>query len=139
MGSEMVLDSRQQECCSGFTLIEALVALAVATILLASIGSLVAGNIRGVARIEQHLSLSETLRAVEAGLPDRDSLVGEPLSGEMQGKNWAVEFVPYQADVLNPRAAAIWVPQQIMITVKGPTGATLQIQTIRLAKKTGGL
>jgi len=46
---------------AGFTLIEILVALAVAALALAAIGSLMAGNIRGSGRIEQHIVLVETL------------------------------------------------------------------------------
>src|SRR6202023_259075 len=46
---------------AGFTLIEALVALAVTAASLAAIGLLVAGNIRGSGRIEHNLRLVQTL------------------------------------------------------------------------------
>ena len=61
--------AEDRNASAGFTLIEALVALAVAAVCLTAIGSLMAGNIRGSGRIEQHLGLVETLRAVETGLP----------------------------------------------------------------------
>jgi general secretion pathway protein I len=121
---------------AGFTLIEALVALAVAAITLTAIGSLMAGNIRGSGRIEQHLGLVETLRAVETALPDRTSLSLGTLSGEMRGQAWSVDSAPYPSDFVNPRTP-LWTPQTVMITVRSPSGATLQLETIRLGRRTG--
>ncbi len=125
-----------QSSRAGFTLIEALVTLAVAAISLAAIGLLVAGNIRGSGRIEQHLALVETLRAVETGLPDRTGLAAGTLSGEMHDQTWSVDIAPYLGDFVNPRAARFWIPQTIVITVQSPTGAALQLETVRLAKRT---
>jgi general secretion pathway protein I len=122
---------------AGFTLIEALVALAAAAISLSAIGALVAGNIRGSGRIEQHIGLVETLRAVETGLPDRISLSTGTLSGEMHGQVWSVDIAPFPGDFVNPRAAQVWTPQRIVIEVQSPSGAVLQLETIRLAKRTG--
>jgi general secretion pathway protein I len=123
---------------AGFTLIEVLVALAVATISLAAIGSLMAGNFRGSGRIEQHIVLVETLRAVETGLPDRASLPEGTLTGDLDGQAWSVAIAPFPDDAVNPRAAQIWAPQMITVTVQSPAGASLQIETIRLVKKSGG-
>jgi general secretion pathway protein I len=125
------------DASAGFTLIEALVALAVAAVSLAAIGSLMAGNIRGSGRIEQHLGLVETLRAVEAGLPDRASLSTGNLSDEMHGQVWSVDIAPFPGDFVNPRAAQLWTPQTIVIKVQSPSGAVLQIETIRLGRRTG--
>jgi general secretion pathway protein I len=121
---------------AGFTLIEALVALAVAAVSLAAIGLLMAGNIRGSGRIEQHLGLVETLRAVETGLPDRTSLSTGTLSGEMHGQSWSVDIAPFPGDFVNPRAAQVWTPQTIVIKVLTPSGAALQLETIRLGRRT---
>ena len=128
---------------AGFTLIEALVALAVAAVSLAAIGLLMAGNIRGSGRIEQHLGLVETLRAVETDLPDRTSLSTGNLSGEMHGQAWSVDIAPFPrtAAVLQldsiPRAAQFWTPQTIVIKAQSPSGAVLQVETIRLGRRTG--
>ena len=122
---------------AGFTLIEALVALAVAAVSLAAIGLLMAGNIRGSGRIEQHLGLVETLRAVEAGLPERASLSAGTLSGEMHGQAWSVDIAPFPGDFVNPRAAQSWIPQTIVTKVQSPSGAVLQLETIRLGRRTG--
>ena len=122
---------------AGFTLIEALVALAVAAIALAAIGLLVARNIRGSGRIEQHVELAETLRAVETALPDRTSLSTGTLSGEMHDQAWFVDIAPFPGDFVNPRAAQFWTPQMIAIKVQSQSGAVLQLETIRLARRTG--
>jgi general secretion pathway protein I len=123
--------------CAGFTLIEILVTLAVAAICLAAIGSLMAGNIRGSGRIAQHIALVETMRAVEAGLPARASLVAGTLTGEMHGQAWSVDVAPFQGEAgANPRAAKVWAPQTIFVTVQSPSGALLRLETIRLVKGT---
>ena len=129
--------SEDQNASAGFTLIEALVALAVAAVSLAAIGLLMAGNIRGSGRIEQHLGLVETLRAVETGLPDRSSLSTGTLSGEMHGQAWSVDSAPFPGDFVNPRAAQFWTPQTVVIKVLSPSGAALQLETIRLGRRTG--
>jgi general secretion pathway protein I len=126
-----------RDASAGFTLIEALVALAVAAVSLAAIGLLVAGNIRGSGRIEHHLGLVETLRAVEAGLPDRASLPAGTLSGEMYDQAWSVDIAPFPGDFVNPRAAQFWTPQTIVIKVQSRSGAVLQLETIRLGRRTG--
>lgn len=125
------------DASAGFTLIEALVALAVAAVSLAAIGLLVAGNIRGSGRIEHHLGLVETLRAVEAGLPDRASLPAGTLSGEMHDQAWSVDIAPFPGDFVNPRATQFWTPQTIVIKVQSRSGAVLQLETIRLGRRTG--
>ena len=126
------------DASAGFTLIEALVALAVAAVSLAAIGLLMAGNVRGSGRIEQHLGLVETLRAVEAGLPERASLSAGTLSGEMHDQAWSVDIALFPGDFVNPRAVQFWTPQTIVIKVQSPSGAVLQLETIRLARRTGG-
>jgi general secretion pathway protein I len=126
-----------RDASAGFTLIEALVALAVAAVSLAAIGLLMAGNVRGSGRIEQHLGLVETLRAVEAGLPERASLSAGTLSGEMHDQAWSVDIAPFPGDFVNPRAAQFWTPQTIVIKVQSRSGAVLQLETIRLGRRTG--
>ena len=129
--------ARSSSSSAGFTLIEALVAVAVAVISLSAIASLIAGNIRGAGRIAQHLSLSATLRAVEAALPERASLGVDNLAGDMHGEAWTVDVVPFPNDAVNPRAG-LWTPQEIVIAVQSPSGGELRLETIRLTKRAGG-
>jgi general secretion pathway protein I len=122
---------------AGFTLIEALVAVAVTAVSLTAIAALMGGNIRGAGKIAHHLWLSATLRAVDAALPNRSGLGIGNLTGEMHGQAWSVEITPFPADSVNLRAAALWTPQEIVITVQSATGGQIRLETIRLTKRTG--
>ncbi|WP_051952846.1 prepilin-type N-terminal cleavage/methylation domain-containing protein [Methylocapsa aurea] len=126
----------EQDSRAGFTLIEALVALAVVAVSLTAIGSLMAANIRGSARIEAHLRLVETARAIEAGLPNRNSLSPGNLSGEMAGHAWSLDVSPFPNELVDPRAANRWTPQTVVIKVQSPSGTLLEIDTIRLRLRT---
>jgi general secretion pathway protein I len=124
------------ESDAGFTLIEALVALSVTAFSLFAIGSLMATNIRGAARIEQRLPMISALRSVMTALPGRSNLPVGNLSGETDGRPWSVDVVPYQDGYVNNAAAQFWVPQAISIKVMTPSGAPIEIQTIRLNRRT---
>jgi general secretion pathway protein I len=119
---------------AGFTLIEAVVALALIAVALTAIGSLIATTIRGTRSLDQHLSLAETARAVEAALPGRDDLAGSS-SGEMAGHRWRIDVRPFTASFVDPRLPSPWVPQTVVITVRAPDGPVLQINTVRLRRR----
>ncbi len=119
---------------AGFTLIEALVALAVVAATLAAIGTLTAGTVRSTASIERHLALVETARAIEAALPDRRELrVGE-LSGNIAGHRWQIDVLPFAADGADARQPTPWAPQRVVIKVRSATGQMLQVETVRLRR-----
>ena len=129
---------RSRPNVAGFTLIEVLVALAVIGVSLAAIGSLVATTVRGIRSVDQHLSLVETARAIEAALPDRSALNADSFGGETGGHRWRVFVSPFVADFVDPRLPTPWVPQTVMIRVQSPAGPILQITTVRLSRRTGG-
>ncbi len=119
---------------AGFTIIEALVALAIVVMSLAAIGSVIATTARGIRSIEQHVALVETARAVEAGMPDRDQLdVGE-MSGELAGNRWSVDVSPYLGGGIEAGRSSLWTPQAVVITVRSPSGAVLRISSLRLRR-----
>jgi general secretion pathway protein I len=120
---------------AGFTLIEVVVALALIAVALTAIGSLIATTIRGTRSLDQHLSLAETARAIEAALPGRDQLVDGSTSGEMAGHRWRVDVLPFRASFVDPRQPSPWVPQTVVITVRAPDGPVLQINTVRLQRR----
>ena len=120
---------------AGFTLIEVVVALALIAVALTAIGSLIATTIRGSRSLDQHLSLAETARAVEAALPNRDQLVDGSMSGEMAGHRWRIDVLPFRAGFVDPRLPSPWVPQTVVITVRAPDGPVLQINTVRLQRR----
>ena len=129
------LKSRRNE--AGFTLIEALVALAVVAVSLTAIGSLVATNARGTRALDQRLALVETTRAIVTGLPDRDQIVPGSLSGEYNYPHWRVDTAPFAASFVDPRRATPWTPEAIVVRVQSPSGQVLRIDTVRLNRGQG--
>jgi general secretion pathway protein I len=117
-----------RQAADGFTLVEVLVALAVIAILLASIGSLIAGSVRGVRSLDQHFALVEIARAIETGLPGRDELKVGRFSGEVSGHRWNVD-VTRSYEQRRPAAAPPWVPLALVITVRSPAGPILRVNT----------
>jgi general secretion pathway protein I len=123
---------------AGFTLIEVVVALALVAVALTAIGSLIATTIRGTRSIDQHLSLAETARAIEAALPARDELKPGTSTGEMAGYRWRLDVLPFTASFVDPRLPSPWMPQTVVITVQAPGGPVLQINTVRLQRRPEG-
>jgi len=117
---------------AGFTLVEALVSLALLAIVLASIGGLAASSSRSALHIERHLAEVETAQAVIAGLPDRKDLATGSLAGEMANHRWRVDAAPYAPGLAG---ASDWSPQQIVVRVESPAGALVRIDMIRLVRR----
>jgi len=122
---------------AGFTIIEVLVALAVVAASLAAIGSLIATTVRGTRSLEQHLALVETARAIETGMPKREQLTVGNLSGEISGHRWRIDVLPFSVGGIGATEESPWVPRTIVIRVQSPTGAVLQLNTVRLQRRTG--
>lgn len=123
---------------AGFTLLEALVALAVTAVCLAAIGALMATNERSARQIDQRLTLISTLRKVETALPDRAHMAGADLSGEMAGNAWAVSATPYPDPSPPPppgKDPPAWLPQRIVVKVQSPSGSRVELETLRLVPK----
>jgi general secretion pathway protein I len=131
------MSRRRKHGIAGFTLIEVVIALGIVSISLAAIGSLMATTVRAMRSIDQRLALVETARAIETGLPDRGELAGG-LAGNLAGHRWRVDVAPFVADFVDPRLPSPWVPQTVVISVQGPGGAILRVDTVRLRRRTGG-
>ena len=117
-------------------MIEAVVALAVVTVVLAAIGSLVASNARGVRNLEHRVALVETARLVVTGLPRNGSLSSEGLNGQIPGYRWQTNATPFfGGGPVLPQSP--WIPQQVELRVQSPTGAVLSLVTVRLQKRSG--
>ena len=117
---------------AGFTLIEALVALAVVGVCLSAIGALMGNNIRAVRQINQRLALVAVLRKVETALPDRSKLAAGELSGDMAGHAWSVSASPFPDPSPATKSPPPWLPEAVVVRVRAPSGSVAEIETLRL-------
>jgi general secretion pathway protein I len=117
----------------GFTLIEALAALAVMGAGLAAIGALANSSVRAGLYAERHLAEIETARRIIAGMPSRDALPVGRLTGALDAHDWRIDSTLIGA----PAAAGdtLWTPQRIEVSIQSPSGAILKIDTIRLRRQ----
>jgi general secretion pathway protein I len=125
----------EQDGESGFTMIEALVALALVAVMLTAIGSLVASAANGTRTLEQHLALVETARLVATSVPRRDELSLGDLAGEVLGYRWRAEVSPFFGGGGAPVPDSPWIPERVLLQVQSPLGAIMAIETVRLQKR----
>jgi len=132
---------------AGFTLLEVLVALAVMTAVLATVMSVASANARAARALEARAVLGAVARAVEAGIPPRASLAPGTIEGDISGHRWRMDVrpMPLPPEAREPAGtaggeqaarepASPWTPMTITIRIRAPSGATLDMETIRLAK-----
>ena len=118
----------------GFTLIEALVALAIIAAVLSSIGAVIGTTVQGTRTIDQRLALSGAAETVLAALPPRNALKLGRQSGELAGHRWRIDVAPLNAatpDVPQTR----FLPLVVNMRMQAPGGAAIQVTTVRLVPK----
>jgi len=118
----------------GFTLIEALVALAIIAAVLSSIGAVIGTTVQGTRTIDQRLALSGAAETVLAALPPRNALKPGRQSGELAGHRWRIDVAPLNAatpDVPQTR----FLPLVVNMRMQAPGGAAIQVTTVRLVPK----
>jgi general secretion pathway protein I len=121
---------------AGFTLIEALVALAIVAAVLGSIGAVIATTVKGTRGIDQRLALSGTAETLVAALPARSLLKPGRQSGELAGHRWRIDVSPMNVTVANdaPQTGR-FVPLAVTMRLQAPGGPAMQVTTIRLVPK----
>ena len=121
----------------GFTIIEALIALALVSSAITVIGSVFATTALGVRSLEQHLSLVQVARGVVAGLPLNNSLALRSISGETEGYRWQIKPSSYLVVSREQAARSSLVPIKLDVEVHSPRGAVIHLETIRLQPRGG--
>jgi general secretion pathway protein I len=121
---------------AGFTLIEALVALAIVASVLGSIGAVIATTVKGTRGIDQRLALSGTAETLVAALPARSLLKPGRQSGELAGHRWRIDVSPMNVAVANdaPQTGR-FVPLAVTMRLQSPGGPAMQVTTVRLVPK----
>jgi general secretion pathway protein I len=120
----------------GFTLIEALVALAIVAAVLGSIGGVIATSVKGTRGIDQRLELSGTAESLLAALPARTLLKPGRQSGELAGHRWRIDVSPMNVAVASdaPQTGR-FVPLAVTLRLQSPGGPAMQLTTVRLVPK----
>jgi len=119
---------------AGFTLIEALVALAIIAIVLGTIGSVIAVTTKGTRSIDQHLALASTAETLLADLPARGLLKPGRQSGQLAGSRWRVDIAPMNVAGGNP-ATDRFVPLAVNLRLQRADGSAIQVTTVKLVPR----
>lgn len=120
---------------AGFSLFEALAALAVIAAGMGAIGSLTNASIRATLVTERHLSDVETARKIIVGMPSRADLSDAALSGALDDHHWQIEASPYPVSRLSGSSSSVWEPETIVLRVGASSGGAIEVDTIRLRKR----
>ena len=120
----------------GFTLIEALAALAVTAAALAAIGQLGFTTVAAARRAETRLLLTAAARQAFAALPGTQVSGEGAWTGEIDGAAWRLQFAPYLFAAPGASTQPEWSPQALRVVVTGGSGARIVVDTIRL-RRTG--
>jgi general secretion pathway protein I len=118
---------------AGFTIIEVLVALVIFAVSIVAIGSVMSTNARGVRTLESHVALMQSAQNIFAtAIPPRKELAPGTLSGQLRDFRWSVDIGPVGGDWLVEGADVAWIPELVKVRVRSPSGATVNLETVRL-------
>jgi type II secretory pathway component PulJ len=151
IGTRAVLRSRRPERNSraGFTLLEALVALALLMTFAATLNPLLYQARRIMENADRRVAANMVLRSVLAAPVDRASLANMSREGDTGGLHWQITSQPMAAPALPvsltkpkskspdqkaPPQQADWAPYRVTASVTWAPGRTLSAETVRLGK-----
>ena len=118
---------------AGFTILEVLIALAIVAVSIVAIGAVMSTNFRGVQELERHVALMQAAQTVLAtAIPPRKELAPGVLSGQLRDFRWQVDIGPVGGDWTVEGADVAWLPELVKIRVRSPSGATVDLETVRL-------
>jgi general secretion pathway protein I len=120
---------------AGFTLIEALVALAIVAAVLSSIGAVIATTVKGSRSIDQRLALTGAAETLLAAVPARNLLKPGRQSGELAGHRWRMDVAPFNAATREVPQTSRFVPVVVNMALQAPGGPAISITTVRLVPR----
>jgi general secretion pathway protein I len=119
----------------GFTLIEALVALAIIAAVLSSIGAVIGTTVKGTRSIDQRLALTGAAETLLAALPARNLLKPGRQSGELAGHRWRIDVALLNVAVSEVPQTSPFVPLAVNLRMQAPGGPAIQVVTVRIVPK----
>jgi general secretion pathway protein I len=128
--------SSTHKATAGFTIIEALVALAIVAVSVVAIGAVMGSTARGARQLEQHVALVQAAyNAMWFSFPSRSPPPPGGQSGQSTEHVWRVDVEPFAIDLGAPSGEVAWVPQKIRLRVQSNSGAAIDLETVRLFKR----
>lgn len=127
-------------CCNrrdksaGFTLLEALVALALVLAFVATLGPYLFHARRIMDRAESRIAAQILLRTLLNAPFDRSLLANAVRGGELNGLHWRIVTEPMAVDAAPPDASQTWAAYRVVVSVSSDAGQMVTAETIRLAK-----
>jgi prepilin-type N-terminal cleavage/methylation domain-containing protein len=118
---------------AGFTLLEALVALALVLTFAAALAPHLFHARRIVGGAEGRLAAQVLLRTLLDAPFDRTSLAGAAREGSAGGLRWRLAVMPVPAGAL-PADRSAWTPVRVVASVSWAPGQLISAETVRLAK-----
>ncbi len=113
---------------AGFTLLEALVALAVLAGGLGALAGLTGQNVTTTRYAERRVALVAALRKAYVALPPRNA-TGAEQHGDINGFAWTLNAIPL------PGPPGIWAPTAIKLKVGNGSGDVVEIDAVTLRKQ----
>jgi general secretion pathway protein I len=118
---------------AGFTIIEALVALAIVAVSLVAIGSLMGSSSRGARQLEQHVALVQAAyNALWLSFPSRLPPSSSTETGQSTEQAWRADLEPFATNFGTPTGEVLWVPRKVKLRVRSSSGALIDLETVRL-------
>ena len=117
---------------AGFTLLEALVALALVLAFASAVGPHLSQARRIIANAEGRVAAQVLLRSLLNAPFDRSSLARAPWEGETSGLRWRIDTEPVAA--ARTRDRANWSAFRVVASVTWAPGQVMMAETIRLGK-----
>jgi len=117
---------------AGFTLLEALVALALVLAFASAVGPHLSQARRIIANTEGRVAAQVLLRSLLDAPFDRSNLPGASREGETNGMRWRIAFEP--ADTLLPRDRTKWSAFRVVASVTWAPDQLIMAETMRLGK-----
>ena len=92
-------------------------------------------SIRSSLYVERHLAEIETARKIIAGMPSRKDLAVGSLTGTLDNHQWRIDSAPFPNALVQSGAPLVWEPQRLALRVLSPSGAIVEIDTVRLKRR----
>ena len=119
---------------SGFTLLEALVALTLLLGFVSVLGPYLFHARRIMDNSEQRIAAQILLRTLLNAPFDRSHLANADRAGELRGLHWHIVAKPMAADDAPSASAQSWTAYRVAASVSWGVGQSVAAETVRLAK-----